>query len=215
MMTSFLDRAQTITAARDLLNSRMGQAMREVLGSERFERFSRLINTASKMEAGEGPPGERALRTSGSWLSRIFGLHVGGGVARGLMTGTQGQLSLPARMSNSFSNYWLSLFPALNPRSALVQATFDPKWEQFLHSRIPSNLREVQGAVRHQVANMRRMQAIMTLRDNNILGGAIAPIAEADAAEEQRARRQPLEITIPMQSGAPVPMPTNPFSNLP
>jgi hypothetical protein len=217
MTSSFLDRATTVTAARDLLQSPQGHALRLVLGDERFERFSRLVQTVSKMEAGEGPPGERVLRNTGSWMSRIFGLHVGGGVARTLMTGAQGQLSLPARMSNAFSNYWLSIFPALNPRNALVMGTFDPSFEQFLHSRLPSNMREVQGAVRHQMANLRRAQSLMTQRDNDILGGTLAPMLEGREAELEQARRRELEITIPMSGGAPVSQPPtgNPFDAIP
>lgn len=107
-----------------------------ILGSEQYARLNQMVKDGVGVATGGEPMFRKFARTvsvrSGNIIGAVFG--------RMLNTGT---LQGPALGSQIGKNFVESLFKTLPPDMMLARAVADPRWERFLRSRIPGNLKEL------------------------------------------------------------------------
>jgi hypothetical protein len=152
---------QYLLRTNNFSGTRMGEAMRrpeidrmmrEILSPEQMQRLHKMVGEASQIEKGDTTVLQKIFRTGGRLSAGIFGAQVGRQIAQHTSGGTVQTPGIVATAMRSLYERTLRVIP---PEELLARAVFDPQWERFLSSQVPSSPAEMAALVQR----MRRLIA--------------------------------------------------------
>lgn len=143
VIDEFLSRSkgQPQKMAELLADPKNNRLLNAALPPDHMTRLERMVSVANKLEQGD----QHSFATHFGPVATIMGKILGAGIGRHLtkLSGSEGTLQGPALMSKIVSDKVGKFFSGYDAKAILSKAIQDPKWEQFLLSREPTDTKSL------------------------------------------------------------------------